>query len=98
MRLENAQHEIEKIANQVMSECSDVTPEALGIDSRAGHSLRVSDDFIACPKGSAQRMLEYYGGFEYVDKEYVSEMGDWVIYSGEDSRVREHLNRFFDIN
>ena len=41
------------------------------------------------PTGS----LDYYGGFEYVDKGCITKIADYVIYSDEDSRVAEHIAR-----
>ena len=57
----------------------------LGLDQRAGWSLIVSDDAVICPKHS-DGSLQYYGGFEYI-KEHRVELGDYVFYLREDSRV-----------
>jgi hypothetical protein len=37
------------------------------------------------------------GGFEYVDKDYRMELGEYVLYSADDGRVSGHLNQFKDI-
>jgi hypothetical protein len=68
---------------------TEVKAEELGLDSRCGH-LRVSTDSIAVPK-NRDNTLQYYGGFEYVDKDHRTEVGDWVFYFDEDNRVSEHL-------
>lgn len=73
-----------------------VTPDKLGLDTRAAYTLSVNEDCIIVDKRN-DRTLQYYGGFEYVDKEYRKELGDYVIYLGEDDRVRGHLNRFYGI-
>lgn len=67
-------------------------PDELGLDYRAGWGLMVLDDGIACPKG-AQRSLEYYGGFEYIDSDDKSVLGDMVFYSSEDERVQHCMDR-----
>ena len=75
-----------------------VPAKDLRLDSRCG-SLQKGEDFI-CVSKSYQGNLEYYGGFEYISKEYVFVFGDTVIYtkSGEeDCRVSECLS-YYDGN
>jgi hypothetical protein len=38
-----------------------------------------------------RRTLDYYGGFEYIDPEYIVEVGEWTCYSREHGRVDEAL-------
>jgi hypothetical protein len=66
----------------------------LGLDPRAGYKLLVDDDrtYIAVHINE-DRILQYYGGFEYVGKEYRLELGDLVFYSADNDRVAEHLDR-----
>ena len=71
-----------------------VSAEKLGLDRRAGYQLFVNEDAIVVTKHS-DRSLQYYGGFEYVDKEYRVEMGDFVFYMADDDRVREHIEHFY---
>jgi hypothetical protein len=68
--------------------------EDLGLDRRAGYALFVNEDFIAV-EGDGH-MLDYYGGFEYVDSEYVTVIGDFKFYSAGDRRVKDHIDRFFE--
>ena len=72
----------------------EVRPEDLGLDRRSGYRVYVDVTAIVVPKRD-KGSLEYYGGFEYVDKSCRSEVGDWVIYSADDDRVLGHLNTFF---
>ena len=72
-----------------------VPAKQLGLDNRSG-SLFVSPDCIGVYK-SNDRALQYYGGFEYVDSEYRHEMGDYVFYSAEDNRVRDHLEQYLNM-
>ena len=71
-----------------------VPANRLGLDPRCG-KLFVSPDCIGVYKGN-DRTLQYYGGFEYVDSEYRHEMGDYVFYSAEDSRVQDHLEQYLN--
>jgi len=72
-----------------------VTAKELGLDPRAAYKLWATNDCIIVPK-SEDRNLQYYGGFEYVDKECRKEVGDYVFYFSEDSRVAGHLDHLVD--
>jgi hypothetical protein len=58
----------------------------LGLDQRASYGgLWVdvrNEEFIAV-KASDDRVLQYYGGFEYIDKEFRKEYGGYVFYLAE---------------
>jgi hypothetical protein len=71
----------------------EVNSKDIGLDPRCyGLSVNLSDRTIIVRK-SADKNLQYYGGFEY-EKRARSEMGDYVFYSGEQSgRVEDHLSR-----
>ena len=68
--------------------------ERTGLDGRCG-MIYISEDAIATDKHNDSR-LQYYGGFEYVDKDFRKEMGDYVFYFRESSRVADHIDQFFD--
>jgi hypothetical protein len=55
-----------------------VSTFALGLDARAG-IVWVCDEAIVVHEGAKAR-LDYYGGFEYVSKEQVQQVGKYVIY------------------
>jgi len=69
--------------------------ERFGLDPRSAYILFVSEEGIVV-HANQDRLLQYYGGFEYVDKEYRLTLGDWVFYSADSDRVRECLNRYHD--
>jgi hypothetical protein len=71
-----------------------VKPTEVGLDSRAAYEIFINEDNIAIRK-SSRRSLDYYGGFEYVDEEHVTVLGDYVFYSADDERVQDHLDEFF---
>lgn len=83
-----------KVEGLIEEEFREVTPKDVGLDTRAGYRLFINEDFIAVSKGN-RRTLDYYGGFEYVDEEYVTVLGDYVFYSADDERVQNHLDEFF---
>jgi hypothetical protein len=71
-----------------------VKPTEVGLDSRVAYEVFINEDNIAIRK-SDRRTLDYYGGFEYVDEEHVTVLGDYVFYSSDDERVQGHLDEFF---
>lgn len=85
--------ESNNLVNRYLARAAEVLPEDLGLDRRAAYRLFITDEVIAVTK-NCDRTLQYYGGFEYVGKEYRQEIGDWVFYSAEDDRVGEHLDRY----
>ncbi len=84
-----------QVGQLIASKMKEVTPEDLGLDRRAGCRLYASEDAVAVLK-SQDNSLQYYGGFEYVNKEFRKEMGSWVFYfADDDERVQSHLDHFF---
>jgi hypothetical protein len=90
--LDEVSDAVEKILTEDMTHLTDVCP--LGLDNRCNYSgIWINGDYIVVKK-SEKRVMEYYGGFEYVDRDYVTEIGDYVIYSREDGRVDDHIFRW----
>lgn len=87
----------EMVNETVYNNTEQTNADRLGMDSRAGYKLFVNEDYIIVEK-SESRMLDYYGGFEYIDSDYVETLGDFVFYSAQDERVQGHLDRYFNKN
>ena len=83
-----------KVEGLINEEFREVTPKDVGLDSRAGYRLFINEDYIAVSRGNP-RTIDYYGGFEYVDEEHVTVLGDYIFYSADDERVQDHLDEFF---
>ncbi len=65
----------------------------VGLDMRVGTLyINTQDRVIA---SNNQRSLEYYGGFEYIDKEMVTTVGDWTFYQGD--RVDECIDTYENV-
>ncbi len=71
-----------------------VKANKLGLDIRAGYTLYIDEECIIVDKND-DRMLQYYGGFEYVDKDFRNAIGDYVVYMNGDSRVADCLERYY---
>jgi len=87
----DALDKVSEIAADLMCDMEQIKPEACGLEPRAGYRLYINDECIGIDKDN-DRMLQYYGGFEYVDKEYRKELGDYVFYLAEDDRVSGHIS------
>ena len=85
-----------KIDEFVINNMEETNAKALGLDPRSTYKLFIAKDGIAIDK-SADRTLQYYGGFEYVDKEFRTELGDYVFYGVGDDRVYECIDRFYSL-
>lgn len=95
MRFEDLLHDVSELVSQSLADAKSVSPTSLGLDQRSSWSdLKVTDEFIAVPE-SQDRTMRYYGGFEYVSEEHRTVLGNWVFYSVESRRVREHLSNEF---
>lgn len=66
----------------------------IGLDERCGR-IFIDEECIIVPK-SNRRVIDYYGGFEYVDKEFIQEIGDYVVYLNGDERVLGHIERYYE--
>lgn len=62
-----------------------VTAEQLGLDPRCG-SAWADEDYIVT---YTSNRFDYYGGFEYVDKDDVQVLGDYKFYSANSSRIAD---------
>jgi hypothetical protein len=73
-----------------------VSATEIGLDIRAGYVyIDVEDECIIADRGSI-RSLDYYGGFEYVDEDAVSEIGRFKVYSADSERVADALDYYRD--
>ena len=84
-----------KVEGLIDEEFREVTPKEVGLDTRAAYRLFINEDYIAVSKDN-RRNLDYYGGFEYVDEEHITVLGDMVFYSADDERVAGHLSEYYD--
>ena len=91
MDVQDMLDEVKDLAQRaVEDDMVEIKPEQAGLDDRAGYRLRINGDYIAVDLG-LRRMLDYYGGFEYVDEECIEVVGNWVFYSRYDGRVADHI-------
>lgn len=95
MDLHEAIEEIQTMSDDVIKEMTQIRPEECGLDIRAGYRLWISEDAIAVQRRN-DSTLQYYGGFEYVDKSDRVELGDYVFYLRESDRIYEHISVWED--
>ena len=66
-----------------------------GVQTCALPIFFINDEAIAVAKYN-DGTLQYYGGMEYVDKDCRKEVGEYVFYFRESSRVADVIDRYFD--
>ena len=87
---------IEK-ADMIIKRGKKINATQIGLDRRAGGELYIVDEGIAVHK-SCRKYLDYYGGFEYIQEADIMIIGNYVIYTCEDSRVEECLEYYYRLD
>lgn len=90
----NLVYDLDDQIRAVVRDLPYVAADELGLDRRSAYRVWVDEDAIIVSKDQ-DRTLQYYGGFEYVDKDARIECGDYVIYSNDDSRVADCLEQYY---
>jgi hypothetical protein len=75
-----------------------VSAAKIGLDPRAGYVYVDLEDEAIVAESHNIRSLDYYGGFEYVDEDAVSTIGNYKIYSADSERVAGALEYFEEHN
>jgi len=83
----------EVVERNIRSNFEQTSAVKLGLDIRAGYRIFVNRDYIAT---SNRRELDYYGGFEYVDRDSVTVIGDYTFYDSNDERVSDCIEAFYE--
>jgi hypothetical protein len=95
MGFDDLMDKVNDAAWEFLSEAREATASELGLDQRAFWGTAYVTPECLAVRVDREGSLRYYGGFEYVSKEYRVGMGEWVFYLAEDERVREHLAHLF---
>jgi hypothetical protein len=77
--IDNAMEAIE----EAVMELPRVSAAKIGLDVRAGYVYVDIEDRCIIADGSSVRSLDYYGGFEYVDIDCITEIGTYKVYAEE---------------
>ena len=95
MYLEDIKEKIESLEEEILENTEELDA---GVMSHIYHNLFITvylskeRDFVAVNQGSV-REFEYYGGFEYADPDCKTYIGNLVLYSAEEERVTELIER-----
>lgn len=89
MNLDDILSQLDEISELLAQSLEPITTN---LDPRVGRLYSDPDRTLIAVRLEGQRSLEYYGGFEYIDREYVHAIGDWVIYDSMAKRVQEALS------
>lgn len=91
----NLVYDMQDQVRNIVNGLTEVQADELGLDLRAGYCLWVDEDAIVVSKHN-DRLLQYYGGFEYVDADARMECGNWVIYTNDSERVADCLEHYYN--
>jgi hypothetical protein len=86
--------ETEDRMSEIVGTLERVPTDKIGLDRRAGF-VWVSREGIVVDSNMLST-LEYYGGFEYVHRDYVHKLGGFTFYSRDDERVDEAVNYYMN--
>lgn len=78
---------VRTVVSDYIDSMTEVKSKDVGLDPRCG-KIYIGDNCVATKK-SYDGYLQYYGGFEYINKEFRHEFGDYVFYSVEDDFYME---------
>lgn len=94
MYLGDVLNKIGVVVDEFIEHMSEVRAESIGLDTRSCRgTLYISDEGIAIEKND-DRNMQYYGGFDYVDRGYRHEMGDYIFYEVDDGRIKECVDHW----
>ena len=91
------EQQIEELVNKYIEESGAVCVSAsqVGLDIRCGMVyVSPEEDFVAVSGNGT--MINYYGGFEYIDSDYITAAGNMIFYSGEVERVQDCIRYYIE--
>ena len=83
MNIYDIQESISSLQEAIAAKCKVLPASRFGLDPRCG-TLLFGPDFLV---STAPRLVDYYGGFEYVGIEFITQVGTWKVYSTDDERI-----------
>lgn len=93
MLFEDMLQKCNELAEEAIDTAIVVSPKDCGVDRRAASRMWRGKDFLAV-SSHGKASFEYYSGFEYVAPELRLDVGGYVFYSTESSRVKSHWEQF----
>ncbi len=87
----------EVVERNIRNQFTQVPASDLGLDNRCGRVMvDVVDEVIAVPNHNI-RMLDYYGGFEYITEgDGRITVGDYTFFTSDNERVNDCFNALRD--
>ena len=96
MGIEFLEQRIDEIVGDYIrdSEAVRVSAEDCGLDPRSGYVFISWRERWIAVEAYSVRSIEYYGGFEYINQENKTTLGNYVFYDDGASRVEECIDYF----
>ena len=90
------EQQVEELVNKYIeeSEAVCVNADQVGLDFRCGMVyVSVADDYVAV---SGNGSINYYGGFEYINSDFITTIGHMTFYSGETERAQDCIRYYIE--
>lgn len=87
MDWDTIQDALSEVDQQIADSVTPHKAEDAGLDRRCG-MIYLGEDFLATRD---RRLLDYYGGFEYVNSECIQQVGGWTLYSADSDLVLQAM-------
>jgi hypothetical protein len=81
------QDAINTVVDRHVTAMREVKASELGLDERCGKAWVDEDTIVTY----TSNRFDYYGGFEYVDKDDIQVLGEYKFYSANSSRIADAL-------
>ena len=96
MSIEFIKERIDDIVDDYLrdSEAVEVSAEDIGLDRRAGRVFVSWQERWVAVASNSSRLIEYYGGFEYIDQENKTTVGRYTFYDDGSDRVDECIDYY----
>ena len=81
---------VNQIVDKYLKNMDSIIPSEYNIDRQCGNIMWINTESIAIKKKDKDRFW-YYGGFEYVNKDCITEIGDYIFitpdHNSDDCRI-----------
>ena len=85
---------VNELVEEYIQDSIKVNSEDVGLDRRCGTIILSSEGgWVAVDEHQLKR-LEYYGGFEYIDRDCITAIGKYTFYDSSASRIEAILDQY----
>lgn len=86
---------LQDLEYSILEQTEQVSAKALGLDPRCGIFHVDKDGEFVMVEKRKRGTVDYYGGLEYVDRENILTLNEYVLYMADDDRIAGMIE-FYD--